>query len=355
MKRIWEFNNEFLESKIIEGEKLLQNPNISEEQKIHIGFMISNFNDYLGEWTLFKSGPKLEVPLSEKCKQLSEKLNRDLKKLNLNYWNAMYSLCERGIAEKIKEPKILESSFSGDEIVTNALEFYRNFDRLFYSASKDIINNPNSLINLTYDKSIEDHCFKCDYLGLPFINVQIDNDASKVWFVHELQHGVDYLLYKNIPYFFSELSSMFLETIYIDEMTEKQKYNYYLHRLKDNFEQMNLLYEYINVLHLFIENNYNINSKNVYKILNCQSEQGAINKCSMLLSDNFLEIFQYILSFTMSLELRESYYNNKKGSLKKLKGRLAGNNINVDFDVLETCFNNYLEEINQKCKTKNRR
>lgn len=357
MERIYRFDEDFFRKKINEVENVLKNGSIDEETKIKIDSMLINFYDYLDDNRFSPSNKKPNLSLDEIYQSLTNKFNRDLNRLSLEHWKSIHDLCWRCEKPSFPTSNTHKLSLSDDAIVNNALRFYRNLDKEFYYTAKRIIDNPIPLINFTNRKSLGDHCFPCYYLDLPFINVCRENDLLMIWFVHELQHGIDFLLYKEVPYLFSETSSMFCETLYIDSLTTKNlktvdSKKFYSYRIHANNENMQHMYKYIELLYQFIENGLEVNKGNIGKILSCDTEKDVIDKYKNLKDRNYLEMFEYILSFFRSLELREIYYNDSKTALSQLKNILMGGNDTVDFDVIEDSYSNYVKEIKGKYKSK---
>lgn len=359
MERDWKFDKDFLREKINEGESLLKYNDIDENKRLEIDSMLSNFYDYLGESHSYSSDKRPILSLENIYKSLTNKFKRDLDKLDLDCWVSMHDLCWKSEKPSLMTGNTHKLNLSDDKMVTNTLNFYKKLDKDFYVAAKKIITNPVSLINFSNRKSLGDHCFPCRYLDLPFINVYKENDLSAIWFVHELQHGIDYILYKDVPYFFSEASFIFSETLYIDSLVQKgvkivDPNRFYSYRIHTNNENMQNLYNYVELLYRFIENGLEVNKDNVSKILICDSEKEINNKYNFLRVRNYLEMFGYILGFLKSLELREIYYNDRNIALSQLKNILMGGNDNVDFDMLEDCYSNYVSEIKAKYKMKRR-
>lgn len=353
MEKIWKFDKDFLKEKIKEGEILLKNNNIEEAKKLEIDSMLSNFYDYLGETHLYSSHKRPPLKLEEIYISLTNKLKRDLDRLDLDCWVNMHDLCWRCEKPSLMNGNTHKLNFADNKIINNTCKFYKKLDKEFYMAVKKIVDNPISLINFNNKKAIGDHCFPCKYLDLPFINIDKENDLSAVWFVHELQHAIDYILYKNIPYFFSEVSSIFSETIFIDSLTKKNFKNidpkrFYSYRIHTNNDNMKNIYNYVELLYRFIENGLEINKDNIGKILAVDSEKCIIEKYNFLIVRNYLEMYSYVLGFFKSIELREIYYNNSDVALSQLKNILMGGNDNVDFDVLEESYGNYIKKIKNK-------
>lgn len=357
MNKQWKFDEKFLKEKIKEGEILLKKEDVSEEIKLEIDSMLSNFYDYLGENHFYSSNKRPNLSLEEIYKSLTNKFNRDLSKLNLELWKSMHDLCWRSEKHSFLTSNTHRLNLSDDKIVNETLHFYKKLDKQFYLTAKRIIENPISLINFTNSKSLIDHCFTCYYLDVPFINICRENDLIGIWFTHELQHGIDYMLYKDVPYLFSETSSIFVETLYIDSLVDKRlkgvdAKRFYSYRIHSNNENMKILYDYVEILYRFIENGLEINKDNIGKILTCDDEKSIIDNYKTLRKRNYLELFGYILSFFRSLELREIYYNDSDIALSQLKNILMGGNENVDFDILSDSYSNYIKEIKDKFKGK---
>ena len=125
MEKIWKFDKDFLKEKIKEGEMILRSNDINENKKLEIDSMLSNFYDYLGETHLYSSNKKPILLLEEIYNSLTNKLKRDLDRLDLDCWVNMHDLCW-----KCEKPSFMTSNthkliLSDDKIVNDACKFYK--------------------------------------------------------------------------------------------------------------------------------------------------------------------------------------------------------------------------------------
>lgn len=351
------FNSAFLSEKIEEGETLLRKPGLDKNLAADIESMLCNFYNYMKIDDGHFNPNRKKITLDEMYKGLTLKFDNDLFRLELDDWESMRNFCWRNEKPSLPPGNTHKLALNEETIVRNGLNFYKELDPELYYTANSIVTNPKGLINFSDDRTQYDHCFCCDYLNLPFVNVYKENDMSYVWFVHELSHGIDYLLYKNTPYLFSELSSILMETLYIDKMASQKTSNidynkFYSWRIHVNNDDMNMVFRYIEALYRFIESGCIINNETIPKILCCDNEQSIYNKYLFLMNTDFLERYQYILSFAQSLQLREYFYIDKKEALSLLKHILYKAPFDVNFDELSDSYSRYIHDVKKKIKKK---
>lgn len=348
MKKIT-FDKNFLEQKIQEGEKILTQKGINKDLYEQVETMLINFYDYLNI-NHFAVSPEYAYPSIDKLiERLNNKLKRDLNKIDLENWINMKKVCQSVIPANI-DYSYLNSMTSDKDVIDSVLLFYKQYDQQYYEKAKFIINHPYKLINFTSEPRLYDHCFACDYLNLPFINVNNRKEIINIRFPHELQHGIDYLLYKDSPFLFSETSAILTETLYIDYLSDNDVSNkkYYYSRIEQINNCLKKLDEYINILLKYIEHDFNINKENIGSIVDIKNDDDLRKKCNYFLTSDYIEKYKYILSFVCAINIRYIYYCNPTYAKNIIRNVMTDNDCEIDFDNSVKIYKKYINEIKLK-------
>lgn len=348
MKR--KFDNNFLVTQIINAEQKLNNKNITATEKTYLEITINKFTGYLENK---KSTAKKETNLFDQnsYKKLNDKLTEDLKLISLDFWKNIIFLYNNVDQSTFEEKDYIDILKDNDNFFDMILNFYEEIDKEYYKKALSIIQYPHSLINFDKYSVAGDECFTCETLKMPFINVSSVDDDGCVAFVHELQHGIDYLVKgEPITGLLKELSPIFFENLFIDFLNEKNNcealYNF---RINYSINSLKWLNAYANILIRFDKYGGKVTKNNIKKILDVKNNNDLKVQYEKYMKIDFISCCKYMLSFFLSVELRNEYYNlDKKQVIKKLKDSLFGKYTHVDFLNLANSYNSYVEEIRLK-------
>lgn len=342
------FNKQLLEQKIKEGEQILTQKNISRDLYEQVETMLINFYDYLNI-NNFEYLSECTYPSIDKLVlKLNNKIKNDLNKIDLENWLNMRKICKNLILYN-NFPEHLECCISDNDIINSTLSFFKQYDQQCYEKAKFIINHPYKLINFTSEPRLYDHCFTCEYLNVPFINVNNKTELATIRFPHELQHGIDYLLYKSSPILFSETSAILSEILYIDYLAEKDTQNkkYYYSRIEQITRCLEKLDEYINLLINYIENG-NLTRENINTIINSKNEEELRSFCNYFCKNDYIEKYKYVLSFICAINIRYIYYCNPIYAKNILKNLMTNKDCEIDFESSIKTYKKYINEIKLK-------
>lgn len=350
--RRYKFDKDFLITELKIAKENLEH-NISIEEKKQILDMIDCFNKLLGNAEEKDEKKEQTLKIKDMCIRLEEKLNEDLKKIDISFWKKLQYLYLNIDKTTFEKKNYNNINISTASMLNLILDFYESIDDEYYKKALQIIQTPVSLINFDKNSKNSDKCFYCEYLNVPFVNVKSIEDEKYSVFVHELQHGINFLINgTNTFSLFGELSSIFFEILFTDILDSVSCCDgLYSSRINDNVIILEWLNEYVNILISFDENNRKVNKKNITNILNVKEKNDIEKKYNKFINKNFIEYCRYALSFLKSLELREKYYYfDKKEAIKELKDSVSGKNNTIDFVKLVVSYNNYIDEIRDKQK-----
>lgn len=354
--KIYRFDELFLLEQIKKSKERLKNDNLSQEEKNDIKAMIIKFSKYLiqGNSKTKKCLRKKETK-EEMCKNLEEKLNSDLTRLSIDFWCKIKYLCNNLNCSQFEEIVYNNIPVNDTQMLNLILDFYKNLDISYYKKALQIIQSPISLINFDDNSNLDDECFECYYLNAPFLNIKTAGDEKYCTFVHELQHGIEFLLdEQNYFSLYRELSPIFFEIIFTDILYNiYQCEGMYSVRINNNVFIMESLKEYIDMLLLFKAQGRKVNKNNIEILFGTNGKKRLEEKYKIIMKVDFVEYCRYFISLLKSIELREKYYKcNRQQVIQELRECVSGNNLNVKYNSLIKCYNDFIDEIEEKHKDK---
>lgn len=348
------FDKNFLIEQIKQAQEKLDKGNISESQKFDLESMISKFTEYLGEnKSSTKNNKEKYIFDKNNYKKINDKLKKDLELIDINFWGKIFYLYNNLDHSEFEEKNYNYVFVRQEEMFDMILKFYKTIDNDYYKKALQIIQCPTSLINFSDNIIASDECFSCEVLKAPFINIRSTNDDKYIAFIHELQHGIDYLL-KGSPTFglLSELPPIFFESLFIDLLSKTNECEtLYNCRINATINNLYWLNSYAKILILFDKYGRKITKNNIKKIFYVQNNFELKYICEKYMKIDFIDCWRYMLSFLISIKLRNEYYKgNEKEVINVLKGSLFGKYTEIDFNDLINNYNNFIEEIKAKQK-----
>lgn len=348
------FDKEFIISQIFDAKEKLNKGNLSVKEKTNLEIMVDEFTKYL-EKRVSSNEVNNECIFDKKgYKKINDKLKKDLDLIDINLWRKILYIYDNIDRSYIEEKNYNNITMKQEDVFNIILNFYRSIDEEYYNKALQIIQCPRSLINFDNNLAIGDQCFTCEALKAPFINITSINDEKYVAFIHEMQHGIDYLVKGScLTGLLSELSPMFFENLFIDFLNEKNNcaglYNFRLNRTVNLLDWLN---SYTKILLKFEKYGRKITKYNIKKIFGVKSNDELKHKYQKYMKVNFIECWGYMLSFLICIKLKNDYYNGyEKEVINSLKDSLNGKYMSINFDELINNYNNFVAEIKEKQKT----
>ena len=347
MKQSWKFDKDFLEEIIETGQEMLKKDDIPVEKKDLITATVLKFSEFLSALNNNYVDPELnndfDLDMNSIKNRFLAKAKKDYEKYCDEFIDFIIAFDEE-CTELTFDDEIYQTDDTPERIVENSLNIYKEFFPDFYETAKDIIDCPLSLINFSKNGVIESQCYYERFLELPFMHVG-EYDKNPTTFIHELQHGVEWLQKYDSDIYFKELGSILMETLYIDKMAERGEDNaslLYFERIKVAEQYLRYLANYFRILVRLNAVDYNIDSNEFLNLL-CINED--IADFTYMLNIDCDECLTYLMSFWKSLEIRQSLYRDKKFGAYKLNKTLTEGEVYYDdYDLLEY-YNDYLNEI----------
>lgn len=347
------FDKKFLAIQIVNAKKKLEEDNISESDKYNLEAMIDKFIMYIEKKKPENKDEEQYIFDKNDYKKINDKLQKALELIGIDLWKKILYLYDNLDHSEFEEKNSNNISIEQEKMFDLILEFYKKIDYEYYHKALQIIQCPKSLINFGDNIIVGDECFSCEVLKTPFINITSINDDKYIAFVHELQHGIDYLI-KGSPTsgLLSELTPMFFESLFVDFLSKTNKceglYNY---RINATINILHWLNSYAKMLLLFEKYGKKITKYNIKKIFGVKNNDELKRKCEKYMKVNFIDCWRYMLSFIINIKLRNDYYNGYQNEvIKSLKDSLLGKYMDINFDDLVNEYNTFIEEIKEKQK-----
>lgn len=345
------FDKIFLDEQIVKAKKVLTQGDLSVVDKLNIESMIDKFNEYLDKPTIKKVEEDKKNNNKKYYDDLEQKLNKDLKLLDIHFWNKMRLLYNYSDLSEFKVKQYNNILIKEEDMLELILEFYKNMDKEYYKKALQIVQCPTSLINFCSNIITNDECFSCETLKAPFINIKSQGDQKYTALVHELGHGINYLYYGyKRNHLLDELGPMFFETIFIDSLDSFNNCEgLYSERINNHVNNLKYLNDYAKILSMFDKYGRKITKFNIKRILGVKTKEQLKNKYKRYMKINFLDCYCYTFSFYVCLKLRNKYYNESKiDSIEMLKKLTSGKSDEINFEELIKCYNEFIEEIKNK-------
>lgn len=356
------FDRKWLKETISNLEYRLKNEALSSEDEIVIKNTISKLNLYksivrgkintnVQDESSLISEPRKLLTLGD---DVLEKLRQDFDSFEPELMDFIISLeHDRTLVAFNSKPFYKKQAI--EQICEDTMYVYQKFLPTFAPLSNQIITSSIPLIHATEKQIYRSECFFSPYLKKPLIVAQ-DIYHSPTAFIHELQHGVDYIRNFPVNYFFQELAPILLEILYVDRLLETKSAKaerLYISRLEDSCASIGKLANYFRALKELEQYNFYVDKITLIDILekyDLINEEYLYEDLTFLLQENFYEELCYLLSFLKGIQLRTSLYDNRKIGEKELLYYLR----EAEFDVgclQKGCLEelgNYQEEIAKK-------
>lgn len=348
MEKKYRFDKDFISAKILEATKQLQDENIKEDTKMHLEYMIQRLDEYLKGTSSGK-----ETSFDKDFTELENKLKDDTSTEKYNFLIQTSLLLEEIDKTILEEKNYQFIKLSEEKMMDLILDFYESIDNEYYHKAMQIIQCPTSVINLEEGSNIYSNCLIVPELIAPLIHVREKGDYKYGALVHEVQHGIDYLIHRfNIVRIYKELAPLFFETLFYDRLNGiNECEGLYCDRVIDQVIMLNRIKQYTEILKRFNKHKQKITKRNIYKILNVKNDIELEKKYKFWMEFDVNEYLCFIFSYFKCLEIRNIYYNDdRKKALEKLKKCVTGENVELDFNNLIRCYNEWVSELKEKQK-----
>ncbi|MBE6138492.1 MAG: hypothetical protein E7173_01955 [Firmicutes bacterium] len=352
--RIRTVNQDFFQGHLDNSELELIISDLSEKEKREIVCMQGVFREYLGITTP-STQPKTKITTEQMLEKLSNKMNSDLTSISLKLWIKIQRICweTRKPSYDEYQPDCVEVKV--EDLAELSLKVYKQADKEFYLMAKKILESGNTLVYLN-DLGINNH-FRCAALRQNFIACAYAGKQTYSNFSHELEHGVDDILFAQKYPLYKELPPIFFESLVNDAVGKRTDFSgLYDDRIGNHNGMMNDIFEYVRILRLFDANGRNLTSKNVSAVLGITTFKELEELYKTMMTDAFIDGVNYILSFMKAIQLREVYYNDKTAAIKLLIAITNGEDRTVGSEALLQSYERFLSELDgKKAKQKTHR
>lgn len=331
MKKVWDFDYNYMQRVVDKGEKLLRKDDISKEDKIEIKYTIESFklfiNGIYDDEGIYKTKNYSFEQLKHK---VLYKMNREYNMLGDDFINNVLEL-DNILFDFSKETYPLYKLKSMDELSKESLYLYKKYLPFYYDTAKKIINNPNGLIKSS-SGIFSSYCLMSNYLDEPFL--LIDPREDPYVFSHELEHAVEFKLKFNTNTLYHELGPMVVEKLYIEEMAlnkEDGVTNAFISRIEDTENLLDIITFYFKAMKEFKTLNFrNITDE---KFLNVMLDNYFITDNYTELQESVLDIdimsiLTYIVSYFKSIEIYNKFKEEVEVGYQSLERLLTVENIN---------------------------
>lgn len=307
----WQFDENYLKDLIKKSEEKLKFPQLTQETREDIQQDIRLFDQFLAG--NYEGIEVTNSPVPKNIHSLKRRILKQMKK------------CYKTLGEPaidwilyLDEEQFFAGYGSFDETELNApeqaslaLKNYSKISQVYLRAATSLLypNGP-SKIHITEDLSSSSYCHYVTATDEPILIV--DPTEAPWIFNHELQHGTEEVLKYNTPYFYTELGPHYIEPFFLERLYEHQGFirsNDYQERLRHTEDRIFEVINYLLVLKLFAERDFNVSTDDFLSILAEYEEtsKDQLYPQSMLryLGNEEESSLMYLLSYLKAIELYE--------------------------------------------------
>lgn len=235
-----------------------------------------------------------------------------------------------------REITFKKNDINKEALLSEGVNFFENFNDEFYQIINRLVNHKENLYNFTNDDRMDDECIFLLSKKLPIVHIyDTGNTLLYVKVIHEMQHQIDYMYRyingnKNPNYcnLLSECSAIFIELLFSDHLSLKYPHsddinNLYLERI-NHIESISLhIGEYLQIMKYLYINNKKLTFDFLERFLQSYNKQYSrsflLKYVSSLLNYNLYSNIKYLFSYLLALNIRETYYNDSKEAINKIK------------------------------------
>lgn len=359
MRDSWKFDETFLRDTIRKANKLLKTKNNNELEYDLIQTTIEQFEYYLSlltkkqedilNTTRFYYGTQVDMIL--------KKFSKIGKIIPNNFMCWLHELSQEKTNISLSPSYSICTEQSMDIIAKNSLEVYRDYLPIFYKDAKKMVEHPQPLFHCDNNDEIESECFYSDFLNLPFILFNLKDGEES--FIHELQHGIEFVRNLNTNLLYSELGPMVCNNIYVDNFYPYRKKQFicsYEREILDVNDYLFTLSSCYCILKELEDKCFLISANELFGLFQkynfCYKDSLNDTFCDFITNDIF-EDFTYLFSFLKSISVCEHIYEDLNYGIKDLYQCFNEHNFSF-FDSqrdMFDCYYRYVEQLKQKQKS----
>lgn len=355
--RNWQFDKKNLEQIIRQGYILLENPEISRNQRNDIITDINTFTSFLYDeyenQTEFIPKPPKDI---ERLKRYTlSRMKKQYQSLGTSLINWIMDLYNTDIFQF--ENAEQKNNMGIDEQAELTLENYsKNSKKTYKPALKLIKNTKTPQIQQVLSLYSSSYCYHNSITNKPYL---IINPTTDPWiFNHEVEHAVETTTQKYIHPLYPELGPIFFELLFNDILYNHQGFlnkGDYSERITECRYELNSLYRYLYAMQVFAKDSFVVSTekfKQTFMEITGISEE---NICTYIREEavpsDKEEDLQYLLAYLKGIELRERARSKKEDCSDLLSTYLNSQTLN--FTPTPEKFNIYKAYVNEmKSKTK---
>lgn len=345
----WQFDKKYFNDLIWSTQEKLKNTNLSKQTQFSLQetlyetislLRLLNGNNYCFNNEQYYA----ELSNNTKYSLLLDKMQKDYYKIERGLLDLIVFLMESKVIVEYQDNKYEKEIKPGD-IVAKSVEVYDKFLPLFLPVVQTIIDFPIDLINFDKTNNVGSQCFFID--DLPFLHIE-NYTKQPENFIHELQHGVEKICGYKPQFYYRELGSILLETLYIDTLVRDKvplSSNLYFARINEAEAFIEYLGRYFKCIKELGQYSFSVNNIRLLNIIekNNIMFNGQIT-VEEILNDNFKQYLMYVLSFFKSIEIRNMMYQDKKKALELLLSTLKGESVIHDKSCVLRDYEGYISD-----------
>lgn len=314
----WQFDEKYLSDLIKKSEQKIKNPLLPKEAREDLQTDITLFKQFLTGAYEGIEVTEANIPknIHSLKRQILKKMRDCYKTLGEEAIDWILYLDEEQFF--MGYGSIDETELNAPEQASLALKNYSKISPVYLHAAVSLLY-PDGPSKIHIPESLSSSSY-CHHVAATKEPILIVDPTETPWiFNHELQHGVEVLLKYKTPYFYTELGPQYIEPFFLERLYEHQGFintNDYQERLRQMEDRISEVTNYLLVLKLFAQRNFNVSTADFLSILSeyeeTPKEQLYPQVMMSYIGNEEESSLMYLLSYLKAVELYEETKDSTK-------------------------------------------